>query len=168
MSDLPVFFDPFLLSKNEAQLSGALSLDRMERVSDALGLPQAGGVDVILVFGHLNGRMPVISGKAKGEVAGVCQLCLGRVDIDIDLALSLGVVTNETSLDKLPENLEPLMVDADDRKVDTALMVEDEILLGLPMVVSHKPGQCPEEHLQSQYFEKKRNPFAALSGLKQK
>ena len=166
MSALPVFFDPFSLSKIDAKLTGIIDLDRMTRLSDALTMPQVGTVDVELQFALISERVPTISGRVVGKVVGVCQVCLGRVDMPFDHRLSIGVVLTDEQASKLPEDLEVLLVDNDERKVDSLEMVEEEILLGLPMIVQHEAGQCPEELLQSQYFAKKRNPFAGLSDLK--
>lgn len=138
----------------------------MVRLSDALAKPQVGVVDVELQFAMFSGRVPTITGRVHGKVAGVCQACLGCVDMLVELRLNIGVVMSEEQISRLPEDLEVLLVDKDERKVDTLDMVEDEILLGLPMIVQHEAGQCPEELLQSQYFAKKRNPFAGLSELK--
>ena len=81
--------------------------------------------------------------EITGEVETTCQRCLGSLMQEINIANDISLARDEAELERR---------DADhDADMDTILMsaklslielIEDEVLLGLPLAPMHAPGVC--------------------------
>ena len=93
--------------------------------------------------------------------------------------LAVAVVWGETQLAHVPKGLD--FVIGEEGIVDLLQLVEDELLLSLPIVSYHEEGPCAEEltysspiepvqpeHDTSAQESAKDNPFQALAALKDK
>lgn len=107
--------------------------------------------------------------QVSGQVALGCQRCLGKVDFEcvIDSRLLLipeGEAWPEDELeaedyDAIPAN----------RELAVAELVEEEVLLALPLVPRHEDCALPDRRSVSEQaveVERAASPFAALAGLK--
>ena len=99
-----------------------------------------------------------------------CQLCLGEVDVAVDVERPFRFVKDESTAmaedDSSPEDLLALS-----RSFDLIELVEDELLMDLPVAPRHE--LCPEAvklAVADRDFEsaggERENPFAALQRLK--
>ena len=94
----------------------------------------------------------------------------------VDTTFRLAMIESEAEIERLGEEYEPLLLD--DSLVSVAELVEDELLLCLPIVPKHDTEECNanshvEDNIeQSSDIESeskpKKNPFAALADLKRK
>ncbi len=136
------------------------------------------GVESGPVRWHLQGRMVPVTGgsaqvglvlQAEVDLAMQCQRCLTPVLQQLTAERDFLFVADEATAEALDEES-----DADvlviSRDFDALSLVEDELILSLPLVPRHEV--CPE-HLPSQVedeaFEaasERPNPFAALAALK--
>jgi len=94
-----------------------------------------------------------------------CQRCLGPVRFRLDAVRNFVLVPAGHALgDPVdePEDTEQLHADP---KLDVIALVEDEVILGMPMVADHEEGACaaPSPHPESGTRE---SPFKALATLK--
>ena len=102
------------------------------------------------------------------EISGVlplaCQRCLDAVpcDLDVDSLLELVPEGAELSEDELEDDTRDFL--PVERELDVAELVEDEILLALPVAPRHEKCGLPGAADAGERI----NPFAALSGLKGK
>jgi uncharacterized protein len=71
-------------------------------------------------------------------VALVCQRCLGPLRLPLSSESRVGLVESMEQADRLPADAEPVWIE--DRKVDLDEIVEEELLLALPLVPLHEPG----------------------------
>ena len=83
--------------------------------------------------------------KVSGQVEVECQRCLKPVAVRIDSARLLYMASGEEEAERLEsvlddESLEVIVVD---RTLDLATLVEDEVLLSLPLVSVH--DECAHE-----------------------
>lgn len=115
-----------------------------------------------LSFGKNDEGLAVVTGQVQGTVELTCQRCLGAVVIELDAEVGLGVVDSEDEAKRLPPELDPLILGED--PVRLADLIEDEILLALPVVPMHAHA-CVPAHREHEGMEKADNPFAALRGL---
>jgi uncharacterized protein len=79
-----------------------------------------------------------------GEVEMTCQRCLGEMTHAVRIERTLHLARNETELerlDALPDSDAILAGEA----VDLVALVEDEVLLSLPLAAMHVEGECPGE-----------------------
>ncbi|MGB7550298.1 MAG: YceD family protein, partial [Chromatiaceae bacterium] len=83
-------------------------------------------------------------GTLRGEIAArlvlTCQRCLGALTWDVNAPLELALISGLDEARLLPEELDPLLVsEASIRLLD---LIEDELLLALPQIAMHEPGEC--------------------------
>jgi uncharacterized protein len=117
--------------------------------------PMRGGPPQIWLHLHGEGRIPL-----------VCQRCLGPVDTPIEADRSFLFVEGEDAAAALDADSEDDVL-ALTRALDLQALVEDELLLALPLVPRHDvcPEPLPLSHDDAPE-EEKPNPFAALAALK--
>ncbi len=80
--------------------------------------------------------------EIRGEVQLVCQRCLGAMMHPVRIERTLYLARNETELerlDALPDGDAILAGEA----LDLVGLVEDEVLLSLPLAAMHAEGECP-------------------------
>jgi uncharacterized protein len=78
----------------------------------------------------------------RGEVELTCQRCLGGMRHAVEIERTLHLARNETELerlDALPDS-DAILVGEMLNLVD---LVEDEVLLSLPLAAMHAEGECP-------------------------
>lgn len=97
-----------------------------------------------------------------------CQRCLGTVAVPLDLDRSIRFVRDASEAEALDAELEDDVLELE-RHMDLLQLLEDELLLALPLVPRHDvcPQPLPLAFPESGQDESAReNPFAALSRLK--
>jgi uncharacterized protein len=152
-----------------ARSGGGVELEfevaRFTRLRDRLATPE-GRVRVRADFG-VTGRWPVAKLAVAGEVVLACQRCLGTMRRRV--ASETNLVFAEESADSLPDGYEP--AEGDPRRLDLAALVEDELLLSLPVVPQHGVGErCELPHGGAAAPDAAaegatRRPFAGLKDL---
>lgn len=151
-----------LLSKYERLMAetGAPGADREVRWT-ARGEQQTDASGYVRVWLHL---------EAVVNLPLTCQRCLGPADIELSVARDFRFVATEEQAEAEDEEAEEDVLVLS-RDFDLQALVEDELLMELPLVPRH--AVCPGEvklAVQDADFEAasaaKPNPFAALAGLK--
>ena len=78
----------------------------------------------------------------SGDVAMTCQRCLGSMPYTVKLERTLYLARNEAELERLDA-----LPDSDAIQAGETLslvgLVEDEVLLSLPLAAMHAEGECP-------------------------
>jgi uncharacterized protein len=164
------------MADSSAELKGQLSLSRLHRFCESL-LSNEGEVELDLSFGRNDKGFKTIQGHAYTTVKLQCQRCLEPVSESIDVKIDLVVVRNEDQIKDVGDfEKEPLIVEDDN--VDIAALVEDDLMLALPMVAYHELVECVangykvvEETVDASNEGKdsgdqRSNPFAVLAELK--
>lgn len=162
---VPGRLEPRKLVSQGAILEGALATDSMARLHAAvLGLEDEVGVH--LEFGRDEENRPLLDGRFSLGVELQCQRCLGGVAIDLKGAFHLGLVWREEQVDQLPRALDPWWVE--DEWLDVCDLIEDELLLALPIVPRHPEGQCfiDASYVGGDQEEERQSPFNVLAQLK--
>ena len=100
----------------------------------------------------------------------LCQRCLTPVDVPLEVDRWFRFVADEATAEALDDDTEEDLL-ALSREFDLHGLIEDELLMSLPVVPRH--GVCPEPvpmKVADEDFEaasaEKPNPFAALAGLR--
>jgi uncharacterized protein len=165
---LPVHIDPVRMADTRRLLQGEVALAEMPRLVEALQ-DGDGNVSVSLEFGTDEEGIRFMRGQVQAEVTLICQRCLEPMRHPVDNEFALGLVRNETQAEELPSHYEPLLLDG--KPLFLRDVIEDEILLALPIVPRHPPQECGAQ-LESgeadteQDGGKRDNPFASLAELK--
>jgi len=108
--------------------------------------------------------------EADTRLALVCQRCLNPVDADVSVRRSFRFVPDEsTAAAEDDESQEDVL--AESRSFDLVQLVEDELLMDMPLAPRHE--QCPEAlpaSVADPGFEqvpgRRENPFEVLARLK--
>jgi len=160
--------DSLDFARNGQKTSGEVPVAKLPRLLDFLENHQ--GILSYTVRGGID-RDGVTS--LDVSVAGNCQLrcqrCLSRMDYAIRLESHL-LLRDQATLDALDssadggedEQFDSILADA---HLDVLDLLEDEILLSLPIAPKHESGECQAAEGRK-VPEEEKNPFAALAKLK--
>lgn len=81
-----------------------------------------------------------LHGGLGGAVVLTCQRCLQPVTVSLQEHFDLVVVRDEAEAAAEVAGYEPVV--ADPAHVDLKWLTEDQVLLALPLVPMHEPGEC--------------------------
>ena len=170
---LPERVDPFNMSDSSRRLSGQVPAGKLKRLANLLDTTDT-SLAIELAFGIGEQGTRTVSGIVRGELLLTCQRCLGRMRFPVNINFTLALARSLEQAERLPAGLDPLIVDHD--TVSIVEMVEDEVLLTLPLIPTHQgtdggcapgsadrlgmdQGEVPDSKASS-------NPFAVLARLK--
>lgn len=145
--------EPIKLAQQQTVLEGRLPISEMERVREAVFAaegdagttavaPQAGEVVYRLVFGFDENRQLICRGHLETRLVLECQRCLGAVDEDIESEFVWAFVSSDEGAAQLPKQYEPVLFDG--THADLVAVIEDEVLLAVPMYPVHASASCAE------------------------
>ena len=97
----------------------------------------AGQVEARFSF-HEVQEFPALEGAVATQVQAICQRCLEAFSLRLEVELKLAFVQDEEDEAKLPADYEAVVVD--DSRIALRELVEDELLLSLPLVPAHPVG----------------------------
>ena len=136
---------------------------------DGLLYSNLGEISVHLIGRHDNRRRCLVETRITANIQLECQTSFEPIDYQVDTKILYCMVVSEDQIADLDEEYEALLVE--DGMVDIRQVIEDELILSLP-IISNKAskdlgiemsyGEIPEE------IETKKNPFLVLDGLKTK
>jgi uncharacterized protein len=174
LSAPPTALDLRPLARDGAALEGTTPTATFERLSEGVSLvgsaqvrwraqpewrPVTGGADQLWL--HV---------VADGDAPQVCQRCLSPFWQPVQVDRWFRFVVDESTAETEDEDADEDVL-AFAPRFDLRSLLEDELLLALPLVPMHEPG-CPEplqplaEGVDNGVPQARQNPFAALAGLK--
>lgn len=165
---IPEYIDPQRYAEQGLSLTGILKIADMARLSANLANNEA-IVAVKLQFGVDEQKITYLNGHIDTKLALRCQRCMEPLVYEIMSDFSLGVVTTLDEANSLPELYEPAM--ATEGNLALRELIEDEIILNLPIIPKHEPEDCKVKLplIDSGCDEGKGgNPFQVLESLKHK
>ena len=150
-------------------LQGVVTLAQLPRLQGLLASGNDPGTELevgLEVVPDAQKRL-VLRGRISGRLGLQCQRCLGPMSWDFSLDLAQHIVQNEAEASLLDEDADFLL--APDDSVSPRQVVEDEVILALPLIPRHEDdaecgaipviaGAAPDE--------KRRSPFADLKRFK--
>ena len=162
------FIDSLDFAGNGQQISGEMRVAELPRLLDVMANSQGilsytvqGGVDKL--------GTPFLDVGVVGQCLLRCQRCLNILDYPVRLETRL-LLRDQASLDALDEGV----AGGEEEEFDSILadthlnvpdMLEEEILLSLPIAPKHELGACQVTDGENAQKEEK-NPFAVLAKLK--
>ena len=164
-------FDAFRLANRGEALAGEIDVAQRARVLDRLAqTAKAAMVSWRIDGGHDALDRPTLTLTVRGSLPLVCQRCLQPFDASIEQRSELLLARDEAELARLDtEEAEVLLALT---PLDALTLVEDELLLSLPLAPMHPEAQCPAVPAPaagSGVVGPERNapsPFARLAALK--
>lgn len=155
--------DGFAFAREGGALNGTLKVSDLVRLHDLL-VEVAGEVRFQVHGSKGESGQPQLRLQVDGTLSLACQRCLGAIPFALDV---------DSLFELVPEGADLTQEELDDDSrdflpvagaLDVAELVEDEILLTLPVVPRHEKCGLPS----GAEAGKRLNPFAALSVLKGK
>jgi uncharacterized protein len=128
--------DALGLARSGAVVEREFPVARFERLRDRLA--ESTGVVRARAGFRLAGRWPTADLAVGADVVMTCQRCLGP--LRRHLASESQLVFADEGSTELPEGYEA--VGGDPQALDLASLVEDELLLALPIIPQHEPGEA--------------------------
>ena len=158
----PLIIDSGEFAREGLSLSGEIALRDLQRV---LGSVQS---DTGVIRYALQGGVDKLQRRylrlsVTGEVSLLCQRCMLPFAFAIDSDSLLTLFDNEIDIDAASEQDETLEGILASREQSVVDLIEDEILLALPLAPKH--DVCAPDG-NSDSVAKKPNPFAVLQQLK--
>ena len=186
--------DPLLPAQpGPGHRAGALQLSepigRFTRLAEVAGNP-GDALEIDLALGYADDGSPLLEGAVEGEVELVCQRCLGPLRQPVRVALKLALVPEGRS-PAIPAGFEAWEVPGEQQRPPRVRdLVEDEVMLALPVIARHDRradcetlsplltdeaadeaagetgGETGGEAADERGDVGRDNPFAVLKGLK--
>lgn len=167
---LPLTVDPIKSAQRRLNYEGYYSQAQLVRLKDAVN-QVLNNVEAELTFAIDPQKLVVMQGKATVDVMLECQRCGTPFPYHLSCTFNYSPVSNMDQADVLPEIYEPIELN-DFGEIDLLGVIEDELLLSLPLVPMHEPEHCEVSEDEQVFGElpeelaKKPNPFAVLASLK--
>lgn len=167
LKDLPLLIDPTHLAVARSHLNGHVALAHMERLRDSLCDVQ-GDAHINWLFAMDDKQRSTISGGVQAQLPILCQRCLQPMLWSIDKKVALVILTEEaTENEELPADYEAYTLTSTPVLLRT--LIEDELILALPIIARHEA--CPSNEYQlpeilGEDLTFRNNPFHVLSKLK--
>lgn len=154
-------------ARNGESLSGSVAVANLSRLQDLL-FSSSGSLEYTLTGKRgENGKLFLVC-AVTGMLQLGCQRCLGALAYPVDLDSELELIEDELVLPAVVNEDELTDAIKVDPNMDVLALVEDEVLLGLPMAPTHAPGDCKAGGNFGQAGIDKPNAFSALAALKTK
>lgn len=202
---LPVEVDPFRLVEQRRVLDGRIPLGDFSRLVEQLAdqnktassnkaidkkADEKTAVDTDVVFVHLaftrtSTGLPAVKGNIHANLDMLCQRCLQVKTEAFNSDFEVVLVTSDEQADRVQQGFDTWFVE--DQKIFLQDFIEDEILLALPLAVTHDDCKASRELIEAKPEDvvnvadnaadsatentqagQKENPFAVLKDLKLK
>jgi DUF177 domain-containing protein len=164
--------DPRRFAREHASASGSVAADTLARVADVLcdaaGPNQQSNLIQYRVTGFVTPKdQAALRVELSGEIGLRCQRCLERMTFPLavqrEIVLVAGTDEFEPSADE-PESVDIIPAVS---RMDLRELVEEEILLALPLAPRHPAGECEVSAAgQGPGAQADASAFAALARLK--
>ena len=133
-NELPLRFDPVLFAKQGRTLAGEIAVQDMPRISSTSTRNES-TVSITMAFSMSSLHFPMVKGTIQGSIVQTCQRCLGDAEVKIDQTFTL-VMINPESLELASKEGHEIY-EYSGQFVSTIDMIEDEVILVMPIVVKH-------------------------------
>lgn len=138
-----VVIDSLVFAREASTLQGTLPIADMTRILENL-VDSAGYLSYQLVGRLSASNKPQLLLQLNGVLSVCCQRCLEGVDYPVELFSVLELVGDDPDLTQ--EELEDDSVDflPAQKELDVIALIEDEIILNLPLAPRHESCALPE------------------------
>jgi len=167
---VPVYVDARKIFKQADTVSGTVPVALLPRIQQVLVSDQA-DIRVELKFLQDDSKQCLITGQLTASLEIRCQRCLEPMRLELQDPLHLAWVRTQAEAERLDDELDPWI--SDDYKLELAPLLEEQLMLCMPIVSYHPRERCQralpyrsgvvDETLVESADD---NPFAVLESLK--
>lgn len=155
--------DGLNFAREGGRLQGELAVARMPRLEDLL--EEHSGIVAYVIAGSVNAQgRPVLDVRTEATLPLLCQRCLERMDYELRRNSRFVLVEGAQDLPDVSEEDPSIETMPADALTDIPDIIEQEVVLGLPIAPMHPPGAC--ESAVKMPGDDKPSPFAVLERLK--
>ncbi len=159
-NSLPLIIDPWLLYKSNDKLIGTLLLSQMPNLLSSQNKSES-TVEASIVVKQREDDHIVISGNATVEIELDCQRCLHPLINTIEADFELVLVKYEHQQSSVSD-VDDVIICEDN--LELVPLIEQELILSLPMIAKHSDCQVMYENTVSEDADRQ-HPFANLKDL---
>lgn len=165
---IPLQADPRRFADRALTFTGVWPVSSLLRLVELLN-DSDGEVQISLSFSRDEQKLPVVEMALSAQVNMLCQRCLDKVCLPVSGKYGYAVVRPGSDTSLLPDAYD--IIELGDEPLDVQTLVEEELLLCLPIVPRHPEGECkhPEGYVEPELSGedvKKSNPFSVLAQLR--
>lgn len=166
----PVIIDPRQFARERATVSGSVAAAKLRRVAELLydtasTSGQQGSMIHYRVTGHVTPKdQAALRLDVNGELELRCQRCLERLPFPLALQREIVLVAGADEFAQSEDEPESVDIIPAVNRIDLRDLVEEEIVLALPLAPRHAAGAC--ELSTTEESPASDSPFAALARLK--
>ncbi len=147
------------------KIEGSYPLAKLARLSDSL-LSDEGYVSAKLEFCKSVG-IACLKVRASAKLLVKCQRCLKPMETEVKGEFKFALVNSEDEFELIPDEFEPYLLEGEEQSIIE--LIEDELLLSLPMATVHTDACSDFMITQGEAIKAAKesaHPFAALKALK--
>lgn len=166
---LPIKIDPARCAVKRLDYVGVVERAQLVRLAESV-IDIQDDVEAELSFGTDAQGLTIMQGTAHTLVKLECQRCGDAFDHYCDVEFIYTPLSAKVEEEELPEAYEPIELD-ENGEINLHQLLEDELILNLPIVPMHAEHECRRAGMQMSWGEiapadERPNPFAALNNLK--
>lgn len=157
---LPRYVNPWLLFRHHETVSGVIPLSEMPNLQASQNR-QTGEAQVQLRVMQRDDGQVILLGQAEIDLALECQRCLQPIEQRFFADFELVLVKYERQLAAVSDEDDAIVVDDE---LELAPLIEQELILALPMIAKHDDCQATYDNTPAAEAERQQ-PFANLKDL---
>jgi len=165
---LPITIDPYKSAQRSLECEGIIESSGMNRLLAAI-VTCSEHLHVKVNFGVDELGLVSISGKGSATVSLTCQRCTEAFEHKLSIDFVFSPAKDEEAAENLPSYYDAIELD-ENGEVNLRELVEDELLLALPLIPRHELEDCrsPSDSVWGELpvEHDKPNPFDVLKKLK--
>ncbi|MCF6262521.1 MAG: YceD family protein [Xanthomonadales bacterium] len=170
----PATVNPWRLAEGQQSLAGSIPLCQLQRLCEFLHFEgetsdAVGKVRFDARFGKGSNRRPVLRLRVMAELPMLCQRSLKvyseKIDREIELTL-IDAEANREGRENFDDGTDTVLVNF--KQMALAVVVEDELLMSLPLIAVNPKCPLMEYHSEDKNYTEpeQKSPFAALAKLR--
>jgi DUF177 domain-containing protein len=155
----PGVIDGLQFARGAQAVRGVLGTEHLPRLVELQGATE--GLAFGLRGGMRDDGKPCLWISVSGELRLVCQRCLGQLIFPLSIDVELVLTDDPREIEEAEDEVDRVLAS---RAMNVAQLVEDEVLLALPMVPRH--DRCAAAVPAGR--EANASPFSVLTELKRR
>lgn len=157
--------DAFEFSRLKERAQGVFGVSELSRLS-AESVDRTGSISWSVAGGSDKYEHLQLTLSISGAVNLVCQRCLNALPFEIASESVLVLAKDDDDADAIEQMLNNDAIDVivGSSAFDVGYLVEDEVLLALPVAPKH--DVCPDDGVSELLQTKRESPFSVLKNLK--
>lgn len=169
---VPVTVDPVKSAGKQLTYDGVVPATALTRMRELL-LENCADPTVQLQFAVDEQSINFVHGTAQADVCVACERCNEPMQLSVQAEFWYAPITRRQPAKELPAAYEPIELD-EFGELNLHRLIEDELMLAMPVVVKHDEAECSINSQAMQWGEiddtpaAEDNPFAVLEKLKRK